>query len=57
MYQRWGTKNREEGARDYHLEQYEEKLATLGHLHPQFRYIHKMGQYTYAVTHKHLVFE
>lgn len=39
-YQKWENKKREEGGRDYRLERSEEEVATLGHLHPQFRYIH-----------------
>ena len=40
MYQKWENKKREEGARDYRLERPEEQVATLGHLHPRFRYLH-----------------
>ncbi|KAI1858758.1 uncharacterized protein JN550_012508 [Neoarthrinium moseri] len=39
VYQRRENKKRAEGGRDYRLEAPEEKVATLGHLHPQFRYI------------------
>ncbi|KAK6063337.1 transporter [Seiridium cupressi] len=38
-YQKWENKKREEGGRDYRLEIPDEKVATLGHLHPRFRYI------------------
>ncbi|TDZ15558.1 putative transporter [Colletotrichum orbiculare MAFF 240422] len=38
-YQKWENKKREQGSRDYRLERAADEVATLGHLHPSFRYI------------------
>ncbi|OHW89660.1 MFS transporter [Colletotrichum incanum] len=38
-YQKWENKKRAHGGRDYRLETSEGEVATLGHLHPEFRYI------------------
>ncbi|GKT96356.1 MFS transporter [Colletotrichum tofieldiae] len=38
-HQKWENKKRAQGARDYRLETSEDEVATLGHLHPEFRYI------------------
>ena len=40
LYQRRENKKRAAGARDYRLQMLAEKVATLGHLHPDYRYIH-----------------
>ncbi|GJC97449.1 major facilitator superfamily transporter [Colletotrichum higginsianum] len=40
VHQKWENKKRAQGGRDYRLETTEEEVATLGHLHPEFRYIH-----------------
>ncbi|KAK2022105.1 MFS general substrate transporter [Colletotrichum zoysiae] len=40
VYQKLENKKREQGGRDYRLEAPEDGVATLGHLHPDFRYIH-----------------
>lgn len=40
LYQKRENKKREEGGRDYRLQASPDKVATLGHLHPEFRYIH-----------------
>ncbi|KAH8889059.1 major facilitator superfamily transporter [Thozetella sp. PMI_491] len=40
MYQKRENKKRAEGGRDYRLQAPLEQVATLGHLHPEFRYIH-----------------
>ncbi|KAI9164134.1 LOW QUALITY PROTEIN: transporter [Paramyrothecium foliicola] len=40
LYQKRENKKRAEGGRDYRLEVSDEKIALLGHLHPDFRYIH-----------------
>jgi MFS family permease len=39
-YQKRENKKRAEGGRDYRLERPENEVARLGHLHPEFRYIH-----------------
>ncbi|WYZ39394.1 hypothetical protein EsH8_III_001308 [Colletotrichum jinshuiense] len=39
VYQKWENKKREQGGRDYRLQASENKVATLGHLHPEYRYI------------------
>ncbi|KAI8307788.1 hypothetical protein K4K61_003176 [Colletotrichum sp. SAR11_59] len=39
-YQTWENKRRERGDRDYRLRLPEDEVAILGHLHPNFRYIH-----------------
>ncbi|KAF6833837.1 major facilitator superfamily transporter [Colletotrichum plurivorum] len=39
-FQTWENKKREQGGRDYRLEKSEDKVALLGNLHPDFRYIH-----------------
>lgn len=39
VHQKWENKKRAQGGRDYRLETTEEEVATLGHLHPEFRYI------------------
>ena len=39
-YQMRENKHRASSGRDYRLEAPHEKVATLGHLHPEFRYIH-----------------
>ncbi|KAM0326752.1 hypothetical protein ACHAQA_006625 [Verticillium albo-atrum] len=40
VYQKRENKKRAMGGRDYRLQASGEKVATLGHLHPEFRYIH-----------------
>jgi hypothetical protein len=40
VYQMRENKKRAAGGRDYRLQVSSEKVATLGHLHPDFRYIH-----------------
>lgn len=40
LYQRWENKKRDRGGRDYRLQADPRQVATLGHLHPEFRYIH-----------------
>ncbi|EHA48785.1 hypothetical protein MGG_11530 [Pyricularia oryzae 70-15] len=40
LLQRWENKKRDRGARDYRLQGDQMHVATLGHLHPEFRYIH-----------------
>ncbi|KAF9869578.1 major facilitator superfamily transporter [Colletotrichum karsti] len=39
-YQTWENRKRERGGRDYRLQHRDKEIATLGHLHPEFRYIH-----------------
>lgn len=39
VYQKWENKKREQGGRDYRLQASEDEVATLGHLHPEYRYI------------------
>lgn len=40
LYQKWENKKRAAGGRDYRLNVPPEQVATLGNMHPQFRYIH-----------------
>ena len=40
IYQMRENKKRADGLRDYRLQMSAEKLSTLGHLHPDYRYIH-----------------
>ncbi|EFQ32697.1 MFS transporter [Colletotrichum graminicola] len=39
VYQKWENEKRAQGGRDYRLEAPANRVATLGHLHPEFRYI------------------
>ena len=40
LYQMKENKKRAAGGRDYRLQRSADKVASLGHLHPEFRYIH-----------------
>lgn len=40
LYQMKENKKRAAGGRDYRLQRPADKVASLGHLHPEFRYIH-----------------
>ncbi|KAK1968687.1 major facilitator superfamily transporter [Colletotrichum sublineola] len=39
VHQNWENKKRAQGGRDYRLDASDDEIATLGHLHPNFRYI------------------